>query len=149
MDTLGAPRHTVDGVIRSAAMETNRAVVVDPSVTGRLSIQSVPAPAPERTEAVVRVHAISLNRGEVRRSTQAPAGWRPGWDLAGVVEKQAENGSGPRVGARIVGLVREGGWAEHVAVQTTWLAELPENVTFAQAATFPVAGLPALHALAQ
>jgi hypothetical protein len=58
-------------------METNRAVVVDPHVTGRLSIQSVPAPAPERAEAIVRVHAISLNRGEVRRSTQAPAGWRP------------------------------------------------------------------------
>jgi len=37
----------------------------------------------------VRVRAISLNRGEVRRSTMAAAGWRPGWDLAGHVERAA------------------------------------------------------------
>lgn len=127
----------------------NRAVVVDPDAPGRLVIRPVSDPAPERTEAVVRVRAISLNRGEVRRSTQAAAGWRPGWDLAGVVETAAANGSGPRAGARVVGLVLEGAWAELVAVPTNALAELPDKVTFSQAATFPVAGLTALHALAK
>ena len=127
----------------------NRAVVVDPEAPGRLVIRPVADPAPERSEAIVRVHAISLNRGEVRRSTQAAAGWRPGWDLAGVVETAAANGTGPRVGARVVGLVLEGAWAERVAVPTNALAELPEKVTFSQAATFPVAGLTALHALAK
>ncbi|MGH6690528.1 MAG: zinc-binding dehydrogenase [Gammaproteobacteria bacterium] len=128
-------------------MMRNRAVVVDPDAPGRLVIRPVSDPAPERTEAVVRVRAISLNRGEVRRSTQAAAGWRPGWDLAGVVETPAADGSGPGAGARVVGLVLEGAWAERVAVQTNWLAELPDKVTFSQAATFPVAGLTALHAL--
>ena len=130
-------------------MSGNRAVVVDPEAPGRLVIRPVPDPIPDRGEAVVRVRALSLNRGEVRRSGMAPAGWRPGWDLAGVVERVAADGSGPQVSARVVGILIEGAWAERVAVPTHALAELPEKVTFAQAATFPVAGLTALHALAK
>jgi NADPH:quinone reductase-like Zn-dependent oxidoreductase len=130
-------------------MSTNRAVVVVPEAPGRLAIQPVPPPAPDRGEAVVRVHAISLNRGEVRRSGQAAAGWRPGWDLAGVVETAAADGWGPQVGARVVGLLNEGAWAERVAVPTRHLAALPDKVTFSQASTFPVAGLTALYALAR
>jgi NADPH:quinone reductase-like Zn-dependent oxidoreductase len=126
---------------------SNRAVVVDPEAPGRLVIRPVPEPTPERGEAVVRVRAISLNRGEVRRSGTAAAGWRPGWDLAGLVERSAADGSGPRAGVRVVGLVPEGAWAERLAVPTHALAELPDKVTFSQAATFPVAGLTALHAL--
>ena len=130
-------------------MSRNRAVVVDPEAPGRLVIRPVADPAPERAEAIVQVRAISLNRGEVRRAGMAEAGWRPGWDLAGVVDVAAANGSGPRVGARVVGVVLEGAWAERVAVPTNALAELPDKVTFSQAATFPVAGLTALHALAK
>src|SRR5215471_12603934 len=130
-------------------MNGNRAVVVDPDAPGRLVIRQVADPAPDRSEVVVRVRALSLNRGEVRRSTMAAAGWRPGWDLAGVVERGAADGSGPRVGARVVGLLGEGAWAEHVAVPAHAVAELPEKVTFLQAATFPVAGLTALYALAK
>ena len=130
-------------------MSANRAVVVNPDVPGRLVIRPVGEPVPDRGEAVVHVRAISLNRGEVRRSGMAAAGWRPGWDLAGEVERAAPDGSGPRVGARAVGFLPEGAWAERVAVPTHALAELPEKVTFSQAATFPVAGLTALHALAK
>jgi NADPH:quinone reductase-like Zn-dependent oxidoreductase len=128
---------------------SHRAVVVDPGAPGRLVIAPVADPEPERAEAIVRVRAISLNRGEVRRAGMAAAGWRPGWDLAGVVDVAAADGSGPHVGTRVVGIVLEGAWAERVAVPTHALAELPEKVTFAQAATFPVAGLTALHALAK
>jgi len=130
-------------------MADTRAVVVDPDAPGRLVLRPVPEPTPDRGEAVIRVRAISLNRGEVRRSTMAPAGWRPGWDLAGTVERPAADGSGPRAGARVVGFLPEGAWAERVAVPTHAVAALPEKVMFSQAATFPVAGLTALHALAK
>ena len=128
---------------------SNRAVVVDPEAPGRLVIRPVPDPVPDRGEAIVRVRAISLNRGEVRRSGMAAPGWRPGWDFAGTVERAAADGSGPRAGARVVGLLSEGAWAEHVVVPTHALAELPAKVTLSQAATFPVAGLTALYALAK
>src|SRR5205823_8471431 len=127
----------------------NHAVVVSPEAQGRLAIRGVAEPVPDRAEALVRVRAISLNRGEVRRAGMAAAGWRPGWDLAGEVERAAADGSGPRVGARVVGLLAEAGWAERVAVPTHALAELPEKVTLSQAATLPVAGLTALYALAK
>ena len=126
---------------------STRAVVVDPDAPGRLVLRDVPDPVPDRGEAVVRVRAISLNRGEVRRAGMAAAGWRPGWDLAGEVERAAADGSGPLAGARVVGLLQEGAWADRVVVPTHSLAELPEKVTLSQAATFPVAGLTALHAL--
>lgn len=129
-------------------MEQVRAVVVDPSVAGRLAIKQVAAPAPRPSEALVRVKAISLNLGEVRRSlTMAEAGFRPGWDLAGVVETAAADGSGPRAGARVVGFMLSGAWAESVAVPTNSMAVLADNVSFAQASTLPVAGLTALYSL--
>ncbi|HLI87205.1 MAG TPA: zinc-binding dehydrogenase [Ktedonobacteraceae bacterium] len=128
-------------------MSANHAVVVDPDVAGRLALREVAAPAPAPSEALVRVAAISLNRGELRRAASAQPGWRPGWDLAGTVEQPAADGSGPRKGARVVGMLGSGAWAELVAVPTNILAEIPDNVSFAQAATLPVAGLTALRAL--
>lgn len=130
-------------------MSKIQAVVVDPAVAGRLALREVDAPVPLPHEALIRVTAISLNRGEVRRSTTAEAGWRPGWDLAGVVEAAAADGSGPAVGTRVVGLVRVAGWAEQVAVATEAIAPIPDEVSFAQAVTLPVAGLTAYHALKQ
>ncbi len=124
-----------------------KAVVVDQQ--HRLALQDVTAPNPARNEALVRVAAISLNRGEVRRAKSVmPAGARPGWDAAGTVEKAAADGSGPKEGARVVGVL--GGmraWGEQAAIPTNMLAALPDNVSFAQAACLPVAGLTALHAL--
>src|SRR5579885_2218674 len=103
-------------------MDAIRAVVVDPSVAGRLVIREVEAPTASRSEALVRVKAISLNRGEVRTASTAEAGWRPGWDFAGVVEQQATDGSGPPTGARVVGTLDNGAWAELLAVPTFRLA---------------------------
>ena len=128
---------------------SNLGVVVDPEAPGRLAIREIPEPSSDRSEAGVRVRAISLNRGEVRRAGMAAAGWRPGWDLAGEIERAAADGSGPRVGTRVVGLLPEGAWAQHVAVPTHALAALPDSVSFSQAATLPVAGLTALYALAK
>src|SRR5262245_42846974 len=128
-------------------MEQIRAVIVDTGAQDRLVIRPVPAPTPSPSQALVRVAAVSLNLGEVRRSMTADAGWRPGWDLAGTVEKAAADGAGPRAGARVVGFVPSGAWAELVAVPTNALAILPETVSFAQASTLPVAGLTALYSL--
>jgi NADPH:quinone reductase len=124
-----------------------RAVIVDPSVPGRLAIQEVERPLPLPNEAIVQVASVSLNRGEVRRSQSAEGGWRPGWDFAGTVETAASDGSGLTIGTRVVGFLPAGAWAEQVAVPTHAIAALPDAVEFKAAATLPVAGLTALLSL--
>lgn len=127
-----------------------RAVVVDPAIDGKLAIKPVQLRDADRDEVTVRVTAISLNRGETRRALiQAAPGWRPGWDFAGVVETEAADGSGPQRGARVVGILPSGAWAERVNCRSHAVAELPNGCSDAQAATLPVAGLTALHALRQ
>src|SRR6267154_1776247 len=130
--------------------QTVRAVVVDPAAPGKLAIKPVELRDPDRDEVGVRVTAISLNRGETRRALQAAEpGWRPGWDFAGTVETAAADGSGPKAGTRVVGLLPSGAWAERVNCRTHAVAALPDAVDDAEAATLPVAGLTALHALRQ
>src|ERR1044071_1027730 len=127
-----------------------RAVVVDPAAQSKLAIKPVELRDPDRDEVGGRVTAISLNRGETRRALQvADAGWRPGWDFAGVVESEAADGSGPKRGTRVVGILPSGAWAERVNCRSHAVAALPDAVSDSQAATLPVAGLTALHALRQ
>jgi NADPH:quinone reductase-like Zn-dependent oxidoreductase len=130
--------------------QTIRAVVVDPAAPGKLAVKPVELRDPDRDEVGVRVTAISLNRGETRRALQvAQPGWRPGWDFAGTVETAAADGSGPKPGTRVVGLLPSGAWAERVNCRSHAVAVLPDAVSDAAAATLPVAGLTALHALRQ
>jgi NADPH:quinone reductase-like Zn-dependent oxidoreductase len=126
-----------------------RAVVTDETAPGRLRVAEAPRPAPGPRESLVRVQAISLNRGEVKTALAAPPGWRPGWDWAGVVEEAAADGSGPPIGARVAGLAPFGAWSEFVAAPTPMLAEIPSSVELEAAATLPVAALTARAALAK
>ena len=124
-----------------------RALVNTPGGAAPVTLRDVPEPVPAPNEALVAVKAFSLNRGELRSFVNNPEGWIPGQDVAGIVLRAAANGRGPAAGTRVVALTDEFGWAERVAVSAHRMAPLPDNVSFAQAATMPVAGLTALRCL--
>jgi NADPH:quinone reductase len=123
------------------------AVVNTPSGPEPVAIREVAEPELRPNEALVAVHAFSLNRGELRLFQVRPEGWRPGQDIAGVVLRAAADGSGPAVGTRVVALCDWEGWAERAAVPSHRIAPIADNVSFGAAASLPVAGLTALRSL--
>jgi len=121
---------------------TMRALRATGDAAAPLAFQTLPVPEPHAGETLVRVHAMSLNAGEVRRAPHRAPGDPLGWDFAGTVAQ------GPRTGERVVGLMPDqGAWAEYVAAPDDYLAALPDGVSFEDASTLPVAGLTALRAL--
>jgi NADPH2:quinone reductase len=123
------------------------ALVNTPNGAAPIELREIPEPDPSRDEALLEVCAFSLNRGELSSFARNKEGWVPGQDIAGVVLQQAASGKGPPAGARVVALVDEFGWAQRAAVPSHRMAVLPADVSFAQAATLPVAGLTALRTL--
>ena len=125
-----------------------RALVAAPGAPGGIELRDVEDPSPADGIAVVQVRACSLNRGECTALLTAEDGWRPGWDVAGVIAEPALDGSSPPPGTRVVAWARGGGWAERVDVRSSHLASIPDEVSFETASTLPVAGLTAMSALA-
>jgi NADPH:quinone reductase-like Zn-dependent oxidoreductase len=122
-----------------------RALVATGNSASPLELRDVDEPRPAPDEVLVEVKRVSINRGELRLLGVRPSGWRPGQDVAGSVVQAAS--AGPPVGTRVVAMVDQAGWAERVAAPTSRIGVLPDHVSFAQAATLPVAGLTALRAL--
>jgi NADPH:quinone reductase len=104
-------------------------------------------PRPQPGEALVKVAAFSVNRGEIFQLENPRPGARPGKDIADLVVQAAADGTGPAAGQRVVGHPEAGGWAEYVAVPAGALAPIPDRLTAVQAAALPLAGLTALRLL--
>ena len=125
-----------------------QALIYDPGHSGRLRLAEVPPPDPTPSQALVEVHSVSLNFGEVAfLAEMRKPGDVPGWDAAGIVIRAAADGSGPKEGARVTSFGFHSAWAELRAVDTTELGLVPDTVDFGAASTVPVAGVTALRAL--
>lgn len=123
------------------------ALAAAPGAPGGIELREVDEPRVAPGVAVVEVRASSLNRGECSALRSAADGWRPGWDVAGVVAKPPPDGSSLQAGTRVVGWANGGGWAERVPVRSDHLAPIPKEMGFEVAATLPVAGLTAVGTL--
>jgi NADPH:quinone reductase-like Zn-dependent oxidoreductase len=124
-----------------------------------LEMSEVPVPSFGDKEVLVKVHAVAVNPLDWHLMTGKPAFARlsfgllrpkrniPGNDLAGTVEAVGEKVTEFRVGDEVFGEAFEGGLAEYVAVSAEGLVSKPENVTFEEAASVPVAAFTALQGL--
>ena len=123
------------------------AVINTPDQTEPVALREVEEPTPAANEALVRIEAFSLNRGELTLLRTRAPGWRPGQDIAGTIVRAAADGSGWPAGTRMIGLTEGAGWSERAAVRTDRMAPLSERVALEQAAVLPIPGLTALRAL--
>ncbi len=125
-----------------------KAVVVEPGAVANLALRDVAIPVPAAHEALIRVTAFSLNRGEIGFAASKSAGTPIGWDVAGVVERAAADGSGHIAGTRVVGWSKNStGFGEYTCLAANYLAAIPDSVSDEVASCLPVAGLTALYVL--
>ncbi|GAA3566586.1 zinc-binding dehydrogenase [Amycolatopsis ultiminotia] len=126
-----------------------RALLADRGTPAGIRLGTVADPDPAPSEALVRTVALSLNFGETELLADSADGAVPGWEAAGIVERQAADGSGPAAGTPVVLVTAGGGsWAELVAVPTAGvLAEVPAGADLGAMSTVPVAAASALRAL--
>jgi NADPH:quinone reductase len=124
-----------------------RGWITEPGAPGGVALRDRPEPLASADEVLIHVEAYALNRGELSLIEQRPDGWAPGQDVAGTVVEAPPGEQGPPGGARVVGVADQGAWSERVTVPSHRVAKLPDSVSFAQAASLPVAGLTALRTL--
>jgi zinc-binding alcohol dehydrogenase/oxidoreductase len=137
-----------------------------------MQLVELPDPVPGPGEALVRLHFSGLNRRDVWiRQGLYPRIRLPsvlGSDGAGMIESLGPGVDAKLVGKRaviipcekwgpdpavqgkdflILGMPRQGTMAEKIAVPASMIVELPDRISFEDAAALPVAGLTAYRAL--
>jgi NADPH2:quinone reductase len=108
-----------------------------------LEIRDIPQPKPKSFELLVKVKAAGLNRADLAaargRGGHGAMGATIGLDWAGVVaEVGAENKGAFRPGDRVM-CAGSGGYAEFAVCDWGRVVPIPDDMTFEQAATLPVA----------
>jgi putative PIG3 family NAD(P)H quinone oxidoreductase len=128
-------------------------VISEPGGPEVLSVRDVATPEPGRGEIRVRVIAAGVNRADLlqrRGAYPAPPGWPadvPGLEYAGTAEALGSGVTEWSVGARVMGIVGGGGYAEYVVVHEREAIPIPGALSFEQAAAVPEAFITAHDAL--
>ncbi len=123
-----------------------------------LKCEDVEKPTPGDNEVLIRIRAASVNPldwhlmrgtpyvGRMLFGLRKPKITRPGVDVAGRVEAVGRNVTQFKPGDEVFGSCR-GAFAEYACTSESALVMKPDNVTFEQAASVPVAAFTALQGL--
>lgn len=126
--------------------------IINPGKNSTLEIGSHPKPVPKEHEVLVKIHASALNRADlIQRMGKypAPEGASPimGLEMSGVVEETGKEVTRWKPGDKVFGLLPGGGYAEYAVIHGRMAMEIPENLSFEQAAAIPETFLTAYQAL--
>ncbi|TGA98007.1 NADP-dependent oxidoreductase [Sporolactobacillus shoreae] len=118
---------------------------------------NVADPVPGPHQVLVKLAATSINpidwklrEGYAKQKFDWPFPIILGWDVAGTITELGEQVAGWKKGDRVFArpaTTRFGSYAEYTLVDDHLLARIPENLSFAEAASVPLAGLTAWQAL--
>lgn len=123
-----------------------------------LTLEDIPKPTPKPDEVLIRVHAASVNPYDWHFLRGVPSFIRlitgigkpkfPGLgaDLAGVVEAVGSSVTRFKPGDAVFG-TGKGAFAQYACAPEKTLARKPDGITFAQAASLPIAAVTALQGL--
>ncbi|WNS73733.1 NAD(P)-dependent alcohol dehydrogenase [Bacillus sp. DTU_2020_1000418_1_SI_GHA_SEK_038] len=127
-----------------------------------LELQDVEKPVCHDNQVLVKVHASSINYGNIVLLRGKPFLARfafgitkpkykiPGGDIAGIVEAVGNKVTHFKIGDEVFGDLSSSGWggfAEYVTVPENAIALKPKNISFEEAAALPMASTTALQAL--
>lgn len=104
----------------------------------------VAEPIPVKGEVVVRVEAVGLNFADMLsiqgkyQIKQLPP-FIPGMELSGVIEALGPGVGGPAPGTRVLATCPAGALAERICLPAGRLSVIPDAMSFAEAAGFPIA----------
>lgn len=120
---------------------------------GALTLATVPRPAPNAGEILVRVAAAALNRADVLQRAgryPGPPGAPPdipGLEFAGTVVARGEGATQWQLGERVCGLVGGGAQAEYLTTHERAVTAVPASLTLVEASAVPEAYITAHDAL--
>lgn len=123
--------------------------VKQPGSAEQLTITEQPKPEPKSDELLIKVKAAAINRTDIiNRKSSSGYLDNPilGVEVAGTVELAGAD-TNMQPGLPVMGLVNGGGYAEYAVMPANRAMEIPENLSFEQAAAIPEVFLTAYQTL--
>ncbi|MGE5106612.1 MAG: NADP-dependent oxidoreductase [Sphingobacteriales bacterium] len=128
------------------------AVLKEKGSIDNIEIMDVPKPVIKSTEVLVKIYAGSINPVDYKIAEHGYFGTPMimGSDISGIIEEAGGNVKKFKVGDEIIGSLewqKQCAFAEYVATEEKYIALKPKNISTADAAAIPMAGLTAWQAL--
>ena len=124
------------------SQEMQHVIITEAGGPEKLAYETVTIPTAQADEILVKVHAFGINRPDILQRQglyPMPKGVTPvpGLEVAGEIVAVGANVTQFKVGDKVCGLTNGGVDAEYCVVPESQTLNIPENVSFTQAAAIP------------
>jgi putative PIG3 family NAD(P)H quinone oxidoreductase len=124
-------------------------IVKKPGGAEQLQVKEMQQPEPGDKELLIKVKAVGVNRTDII-TRQSKSGYLDnpilGVEVAGTVEKVGSKAE-IEIGTRVMGIINGGGYAEYAVIPVDRVMNIPENLSFEEAAAIPEVFLTAYQTL--
>ncbi|XP_027261877.1 synaptic vesicle membrane protein VAT-1 homolog-like isoform X2 [Cricetulus griseus] len=143
-ETSKEPAEGGDGSHRLGDAQEMRAVVLAGfGGLNKLKLSRKAMPEPQDGELKIRVKACGLNfidlmvrQGNIDNPPKTPL--VPGFECSGIVEALGDSVKGYEIGDRVMAFVNYNAWAEVVCTPVEFVYKIPDDMSFPEAAAFPM-----------